>query len=225
MKDVWDMLNEPFPPEELQWRVETLSKDQRRALIAAYVNHKAVLDRLDEVAGVQSWHDSYEVLQAPPQAAGFYTVKCRLTIMEITKEDVGEGDSLKAAFAEALVRAAAKFGIGRFQQQWVDYDPTSGKFTPPHLGDMVEGCGSSGLGDDPLRDSLSLAHQEAPPPHSESKPEPQELIDRLIERLRQAGLGKQAALIVMKYGGYGKHPEETRKLYGELRALLKSQAS
>lgn len=207
MNDVWDMLSEPFPPEELQWRVEALSKDQRRALIAAYVNHKAVLDRLNEVAGVQSWHDSYEVLQA----AGFYAVKCRLTIMEITKEDVGEGDSLKAAFAEALVRAAAKFGIGRFQQQWVDYDPTSGKFTPPHLGDMVEGCGSSDL--------------EAPPPHSESKPEPQELIDRLIERLRQAGLGKQAALIVMKYGGYGKHPEETRKLYGELRALLKSQAS
>lgn len=216
MDDVWDMLNEPFPPEELQWRVEALSKDQRRALIAAYVNHKAVLDRLDEVAGVQSWHDSYEVLQAPSQAAGFYTVKCRLTIMEIAKEDVGEGDSLKAAFAEALVRAAAKFGIGRFPQQWVDYDPTSGKFTPPHLGDMVEGHGRSDFGVDP---------QEAQPPHSESKPEPQELIDRLIERLRQAGLGKQAALIVMKYGGYGKHPEETRKLYGELRALLKSQAS
>jgi hypothetical protein len=26
---------------------------------------------------------------------------------------------------------------------------------------------------------------------------------------------------VTKYGGYGKTPEETRRLYGELRALLK----
>lgn len=217
MNDLWDMLNEPFPPEELQWRVEALSKDQRRALIAAYVNHKAVLDRLDEVAGVQSWQDSYEVLQTPSQVAGFYTVKCRLTIMEIAKEDVGEGDSLKAAFAEALVRAAAKFGIGRFQQQWVDYDPTSGKFTPPYLGAMVEWYGSSDL--------EAQLPQPNPPSPGKSKPEPQELIDRLIERLRQVGLGKQAALIVMKYGGYGKHPEETRKLYSELRALLKGQAS
>ena len=34
-------------------------------------------------------------------------------------------------------------------------------------------------------------------------------------------LGKEAARIVTKYGGYGKTPEETRRLYGELRALLK----
>ncbi|RIH92297.1 hypothetical protein Mgrana_01848 [Meiothermus granaticius NBRC 107808] len=56
-----------------------------------------------------------------------------------------------------------------------------------------------------------------------AKPEPQELIDRLMERLKEAGLGKQAALIVNKYSGYGKTPDETRRLYGELRALLKGR--
>lgn len=132
MNDVWDMLHEPFPPEEMQWRVEALSKDKRKALVVPFVNHSALLDRLDEVVGPQGWQDSYEVLQAQPNS---YAVKCRLTILDTSKEDLGEGDSLKAAFAEALVRVARKFGIGRrhaqLEQQWVDYDPSTGQFSPP----------------------------------------------------------------------------------------------
>jgi len=52
------------------------------------------------------------------------------------------------------------------------------------------------------------------------KPSAQELIDKLIARLREAGKGREAAALVVKYGGYGADPEATRKLYGELRALL-----
>jgi hypothetical protein len=58
----------------------------------------------------------------------------------ITKADVGSpseqpdgGDRLKAAFSDALKRAAVKFGIGRYlyrlQAQWVDYDPVKKQFT------------------------------------------------------------------------------------------------
>lgn len=52
------------------------------------------------------------------------------------------------------------------------------------------------------------------------KPGAQELIDKLVTRLREAGKGREAAALVVKYGGYGSDPEATRKLYGELRALL-----
>lgn len=47
-----------------------------------------------------------------------------------------------------------------------------------------------------------------------------EVIERLIERLREEGLGKEAALLVVRYQGYGRTPEESRELYGRLRALL-----
>lgn len=227
MNDVWDMLSEPFPPEELQWRVEALSKDKRRALVVPYVAARAVLDRLDEVVGTNGWQDSYEVLYAPsPEAASHYAVKCKLTVMDVSKEDVGEGDSFKAAFSDALRRAAVKFGVGRslyrIDKQWVDHDPDTSKFNSPRVVEEAAMHGS-------LKTEAVPSHPEAPPestpPTVEAKPEPQELIDRLIERLKEAGLGKQAAQIVMKYGGYGKHPDETRKLYGELRALLKGQAS
>ncbi len=225
MNDVWDMLSEPFPPEELAWRVEALSKDKRRALVAPYLDAQAVLDRLDEVVGVHGWQDTYEVLHTPTSAAGHYAVKCRLTVMDISKEDVGEGDSFKAAFADALLRTAIKFGLGRhlyhLEKQWVDHDPETGKFNPPQV-HVEAGVHRSLASEVP---SPPEVRPENTPSSPEAKPEPQELIDRLIERLKEAGLGKQAAQIVMKYGGYGKHPDETRKLYGELRALLKGQAS
>src|SRR5438094_5089004 len=42
-------------------------------------------------------------------------------------EQPDEGDRRKAAFSDALKRAAVKFGIGRYlyrlPAQWVDYDP------------------------------------------------------------------------------------------------------
>ena len=64
------------------------------------------------------------------------------------------------------------------------------------------------------------ARREAPPKPETAKPSAQELIDRLIARLREAGKGREAAALVVKYGGYGSDPETTKKLYGELRALL-----
>jgi hypothetical protein len=71
-------------------------------------------------------------------------VVCRLRLRLgdewITKMDVGgqseqpdEGDRRKAAFSDALKRAAVKFGVGRYlyrlPQQWCDYDPQKKQFT------------------------------------------------------------------------------------------------
>jgi hypothetical protein len=74
---------------------------------------------------------------------------CRLRIRMadswIVKADVGgqseqpdEGDRMKAAFSDALKRAAVKFGIGRYlyrlPAQWCDYDPQKRHFVrPPSL--------------------------------------------------------------------------------------------
>ena len=77
------------------------------------------------------------------------SVQCRLRVRIhgewIAKADVGApsdqpdgGDRLKAAFSDALKRAAVKFGIGRYlyglPPSWTDYDPTKRQFTSrPHL--------------------------------------------------------------------------------------------
>jgi len=136
-KEIAKALQAPFPPEEVQWKVQTRSRDKRRGLVVAYIDARAVLNRLDEVVGPEGWHDSYDILADRHGEEGRLTeVRCRLTVLGITKEDVGEGDSLKAAFSDALKRAAVKFGIGRYlyylPSQWVDLDE-NGNIPPKTL--------------------------------------------------------------------------------------------
>lgn len=63
---------------------------------------------------------------------------------------------------------------------------------------------------------------EDPDPALPSGPrsEGQQAIERLVDRLRAEGLGRQAAGLVVAHGGYGRTPEEARRLYRELRELL-----
>jgi hypothetical protein len=99
------------------------------------VDARVIQDRLDDVLGVMGWQDSYESL---PDGAVTCRLKIRVGDRWITKMDVGgqseqpdEGDRRKAAFSDALKRAAVKFGIGRYlyrlEGQWVDYDPQKKK--------------------------------------------------------------------------------------------------
>jgi hypothetical protein len=133
--DIQRALAAPFPAESIGWKPQSVSGS--RALALAYIDARDVMDRLDAVVGVGGWHDDYQML---PDGA----VVCRLTVsiagVEVTKKDIGgESDQKdahdlhKAAFSDALKRAAVKFGIGRYiyrlDQQWCDYDPQKKQFT------------------------------------------------------------------------------------------------
>jgi len=127
----------PFEASEVRFKPAVVSGN--RALALAYVDARVIQDRLDEVLGVIGWQDDYECL---PDGS----VVCRLRIRVggewLTKVDVGgpseqpdEGDRRKAAFSDALKRAAVKFGVGRYlyrlQSQWADYDPKKKQFVRP----------------------------------------------------------------------------------------------
>jgi hypothetical protein len=118
----------PFDPREVKFKPAVISGN--RALALAYIDARVIQDRLDEVVGVLGWQDEYECL---PDGSVVCKLRLRLGDEWITKMDVGgpseqpdEGDRRKAAFSDALKRAAVKFGIGRYlyriPNQWVDYD-------------------------------------------------------------------------------------------------------
>lgn len=124
-----------FDPGEVKFKPAVVQGN--RALALPYVDARVIQDRLDHVLGVNGWSDDYT-----PLADG--SVMCRLRLRIggewVTKTDVGGpseqpdgGDRTKAAFSDALKRAAVKFGIGRYlyrlPQQWVDYDPRRRQFT------------------------------------------------------------------------------------------------
>jgi hypothetical protein len=140
VKAITAALAEPFDLSEVKFKPQAVKNN--RALALAYVDARVIQDRLDEVLGVEGWQDEYQLL---PDGS----VVCKLTLklgdQWITKMDVGSpseqpdsGDRLKAAFSDALKRAAVKFGIGRYlyrlPSQWADYDPVKKQFSrPPQL--------------------------------------------------------------------------------------------
>jgi hypothetical protein len=129
VQSITQALAAPFDPTEVRWKPQTVSGN--RALVVAFVDARVIQDRLDDVVGPQNWEDAYHCL---PDGAVVCRLRVRLGEEWITKHDVGgqseqpdEGDRRKAAFSDALKRAAVKFGIGRYlyrlKPQWVDYDP------------------------------------------------------------------------------------------------------
>jgi hypothetical protein len=133
--DVGAALAAPFPAADVKWKPQSVKGN--RALAMAYIDARLVMDRLDAVAGLGNWADKYTLL---PDGSVMCDLSVRLDGEWITKADVGSlseqpdgGDRLKAAFSDALKRAAVKFGIGRYlyrlQAQWADYDPVKKQFT------------------------------------------------------------------------------------------------
>lgn len=129
----------PFDIGELKFKPQVVKGN--RAMALAYVDARAIQDRLDQVLGVEGWQDEYTRLED-----GSVICKLRLRIGDdwITKMDVGSpseqpdgGDRTKAAFSDALKRAAVKFGIGRYLYRlptiWCDYDSTKKRFTQTPL--------------------------------------------------------------------------------------------
>jgi hypothetical protein len=127
-REILETLSRPFDPREVEVKIQAVNRDRTRAQVVAYVDARTVLDRLDEAVGPTGWSDSYEVLTNGTDNEGgrLVEVKCTLTVLGVSKEDVGEGDSLKAAFSDALKRAAVKFGVGRYLYRlpkvWADLD-------------------------------------------------------------------------------------------------------
>ncbi|HXH10349.1 MAG TPA: Rad52/Rad22 family DNA repair protein [Alphaproteobacteria bacterium] len=143
-------LCEPFSEADLRFFPAAVNRDRTQGRVAAYIDARAVMDRLDSAVGPESWSTSYRVVDEAAKA-----VECTLTISlpdgrSISRADIGypndahdatdpAREPLKAAYSDALKRAAVQLGIGRylyrleFEQEWLPLDQY-GKFrTPPRL--------------------------------------------------------------------------------------------
>jgi hypothetical protein len=128
-------LSAPFDVKEVKFKPQSVKGN--RALALAYIDCRVIQDRLDDVLGVENWMDEYEILT---DGSVMCRLKLKLNGEWVTKVDVGspseqpdQGDRLKAAFSDALKRAAVKFGIGRYLYRlpavWTDYDPQKKQFS------------------------------------------------------------------------------------------------
>ncbi len=118
-------LSAPFDPQEVSWRVGSMTKDKDKGMALAYVDARVVMDRLDAVCGPAGWQCRYS--HANGKTVCDIAVKCGDEW--IWKAD-GAGDSdieaEKGALSDAFKRAAVRWGIGRYLYElpspWVEVD-------------------------------------------------------------------------------------------------------
>ena len=113
MSDLTAKLREPFHPDKVDWRVGSTNKDKTKGMALAYIDSRTVMERLDDVCGVDGWQCIY------PHASAKTSCRIGIKIDDewLWKED-GAGDTDfegdKGAFSDAFKRAAVKWGIGRY---------------------------------------------------------------------------------------------------------------
>ncbi len=115
-----DALAAPFDVTEIAVRAGATTRDKQAAQVLVYLDATAVATRLDRIVGPGGWQDRLIVPTQPNRIA----YVCELTILGVTKSDVGEGakesEPDKSAASDAFKRAARKFGVGRYLV-WMPY--------------------------------------------------------------------------------------------------------
>lgn len=181
------------------WATLDLRGDQARVALAPDLDVLAPqLDLLDPTWSLTWACDSV----SPP------VVRARLTVHGVVREGLAAAHSLPDAKRAALADLARTYGVRPTSDPvWVEYDPEDGANTTELETDTP-------------------APTEAPerplppePPRDPQMEKARRHIEDLLEQLKVAGRGGEAARILMR--GYGETLEESRAIYKELHAILR----
>lgn len=240
---VWPRLAAPFGGEAVAWVPVEVADAGDEVRVVALVASDALRERFDRTVGIAGWGVAYAPLDAG-------AIACHVTVAGVTKGAVAAAALAggPAATAEvAFARAAELFGLRAPLPSgatgWVPCDPETRQ--PLHLPELDLASSAPGAGDGdavagptaapepnaatPTAVGVASGASEAPaaaaatPPAE--KPTGQQMIDRLVDRLKDEGQGLAAARLLVRYGGYGKDPDTARELYAQLRVLLRGEGA
>lgn len=200
-----------------------LQPDGARARLEPAWSPALVRARLDAELGIEGW--SYAL-----SAAGDAGVLCTLTIGGTSRAAAAAAAArslpLEGVAELAFARCARQFGIAppvatEAESYWVDFDPEEGE--PLYVPEPVpaDAGGAPAPVESVAPEATAGSGGAAPTGESverEASSEALATIERLVERLKSEGKGKEAARLVARY--HGSSAEEARELYRHLRALL-----
>lgn len=113
-QELFDELCRPFAAEEIDWRIGSTNADKTQGMALAYMDARAVMDRLDAVCGPDGWQCNYVV--TGPVAV------CNLGVRVPAGDWIWKSDGAgatdvegeKGMLSDALKRAAVRWGVGRY---------------------------------------------------------------------------------------------------------------
>lgn len=129
-KFITDELSKPFEDEYVKFR------PGGKGSSLVYADSRAYQDRLDKVVGAQNWTVSHRMVElnnlviiedwdpttkkkkvVDTRNDLYGGVETKLTIFEVSKEDIGDGsvvDAIKGAYSDGIKRAATLWGVGKY---------------------------------------------------------------------------------------------------------------
>jgi len=119
MKDK-STLSVPLMPEEVEWRIQSTSKDGSKTTVVPYIQNRAVMNRLDMCYGEFYWRNEF-------QRWGDKGVLCGISIYDeerkewVTKWDGADDTHIeptKGGLSDAMKRCAVQWGMGRELYQY-----------------------------------------------------------------------------------------------------------
>ena len=152
IKELFTVLEMPFHPRAIRWRVTNTSKNgsRLRGQVMPYADQRAYMDRLNTLVGPNGWTRKYEVHTSAnferakdQKITAKVIVSCEMTIFGVgshaaTGEEWADNENAAtAAEAQAFKRACACLGLGRylyyFRGAWVDLDERNQPRALPRL--------------------------------------------------------------------------------------------
>lgn len=122
-------LAEPFPPEELEWRLAQagMKGDKIWARALTYITSRALMDRFDNVFGPGNWQSTMQVVDGATLCGiGVKDPESDEWIWkwdgtgELAKSDgLSESDAKKGDFSNAFKRCAVQWGAARYLY-WIE---------------------------------------------------------------------------------------------------------
>jgi hypothetical protein len=113
-QDVFDALSAPFPTDAIEWRIGSRNKEKTKGIALAYIDARAVMDRLDSICGPDGWQCNY----TPAQGMLLCNLGIHFPGTGWTWKSDGAGatdvEAEKGMASDAFKRAAVRFGIGRY---------------------------------------------------------------------------------------------------------------
>ena len=106
-------LSAPFDTSLISWRVGATTADKSKGIALAFVDARDVMQRLDEVCGVENWQCRY----THAEIKTICEIGIRINNEWVWKAN-GAGDTQveaeKGAISDAFKRAAVLWGVGRY---------------------------------------------------------------------------------------------------------------
>lgn len=126
-----ERLKDPFDADDVEWRVGQSGKtrDGRPwAKVLAYLTNRAIMDRLDEVAGPGGWENRFEKAPNDPKGESLLCgIGIRVEGVLVWKWDGANNTDVeptKGGISDSMKRAAVQWGIGRYLygigESWAD---------------------------------------------------------------------------------------------------------